>query len=183
MIETMKMWQPAHLEKATGIASADGSLHLSTILIVVTSNYWFTKKILTSSTLPQPMQCGTIEIKCPHISGTYDWTWNFCRNSNLRESKKKSRFHLLYSSSLGQLPNQWVHALSFVLVFELQPWNNQLRPIDFNKPVQKTMWSLKWLSNLSMGWTLRVFFLWKSLSKDSLASEEWHFINVHAWVC
>lgn len=149
MTENMKLWQPEHLEKTAGIESAVGSLHLSTILIVVTSNH--TKKILTSCTLPQPVQFGSVELKCPHIFGTYEWTWNFCRNSNLRESKKKSRFHLLYSSSLGQLPNQWVHALSFVLVFELLPWNNQLRPIDFNKPVQETMWSLKLLLNLSMG--------------------------------
>lgn len=147
----MKLWQPAHWKKIADIAPAVGSLHLPAILMVVTSNQRFTKKILTSSTLPQPMQCGSFETKCPHISGTYEWIWNFCRNSNLRESKKKSGFHLLYSSSLGQLPNQWVHALSFVLVFELQPWNNQLRPIDFNKPMWKTMWSLKLLSNLSMG--------------------------------
>lgn len=29
-------------------------------------------------------------------------------------------------------------ALCFALFYELLPWNNQLRPIDFNKPVQKT---------------------------------------------
>lgn len=129
-------------------------VYFSTVLLFVTSNQIFRKKIFTSSTVPESMQHRSVGLMCTQSSGTYKWTWNFCRNSNVRGSRRKVAF-IFYTHQM------WDHfqineymlfpVLSFVLLYELLPWNNQQRPIDFNKPMQKTMSSLKILPNLSTG--------------------------------
>lgn len=134
--------------------SEHGNMYFYAILVFVTSNERSQKKILSSSTLPQHMQYESVELMCPQISGTYEWTQNFCRNSNVRGRRRKVAF-IFYTHQVWDSfqINEYVifPALSFVLLFELLPWNNQLRPIDFNKLAQKTMWSLKSCSNLFMG--------------------------------
>lgn len=128
------------------LALTVGSVYLFTVLIFVASNQRFRKKILTSPTLPQPMQWGSVELMWSQISGLMSEPGTFVQIVIWEEARRKVAF-IFYTHQVWDSfqINKYIlfPALSFVLLFELLPWNNQLRPIDFNKPVQKTMQSLK----------------------------------------
>lgn len=144
----MQWWQPAQWERQPALGA--GIVYFSTILLFVTSNQKENIHLLHSAKACATQVCWA-DVHPELWDSNEPRTFVEIVMWEEAEEKWLSSFILIKCGTASKSMSTLFPALSFVLLYELLPWNNQLRPIDFNKPVQKTMTSLKILPNSSTG--------------------------------